>query len=292
MADATTTTTTDTAAATAAAMAAAAATAAANAATPWYQGKADQETVGHWDNKGWKKDDPIEIAIQATKQARELQKHFGVPETQLLKLPAKADDEAGWKAVHARLGVPAEAKEYDLSTIAFKNGEKLDDAAVDALRNVLSLGRVPKERAAETVKAIVALADAEEASEVADRTAALQAERGKLQKDWGANFEFNKLTAMQGAKRLGVTPETVAKLESEVGYAAVMEMFRKIGAGTNEDTFVQSGVGGSITTQSGAVARKAELMTDRDWASRYLKGGVAERREMDNLNMIISGEAA
>src|SRR6185369_761088 len=77
-------------------------------ATPWYQGKVDAETIGHWDNKGWKKDDPIAVAIEASKQARELQRHFGVPADQLLKLPKDTTDEAGWRAVRQRLGAPGE----------------------------------------------------------------------------------------------------------------------------------------------------------------------------------------
>src|SRR6266567_317094 len=75
------------------------------ATTPWYEG-IDTEILGHAQNKGWKLDDPKAAFSEATKAARELQKHFGVPADQLLRLPATTADEAGWKAVHSRLGVP------------------------------------------------------------------------------------------------------------------------------------------------------------------------------------------
>ena len=38
-------------------------------------------------------------------------------------------------------------------------------------------------------------------------------------------------------------------------------------------------------------ARKAELMSDKAWATRYLAGGVAEVREMTALNQMITGVA-
>jgi hypothetical protein len=30
--------------------------------TPWYEGKLDAELIGHIENKGWKKDDPVAVA--------------------------------------------------------------------------------------------------------------------------------------------------------------------------------------------------------------------------------------
>jgi len=42
----------------------------------------------------------------------------------------------------------------------------------------------------------------------------------------------------------------------------------------------------------GAHARKAELMADAGWVDRYLKGGVAEKREMEKLNRMITGVTA
>jgi len=69
---------------------------------------------------------------------------------------------------------------------------------------------------------------------------------------------------------------------------------RKIGAGTSEDTFVERGTNtnGQVTTREGAISRKAELMKDAAWADRYLKGGQTEKREMDQINIMIDGAAA
>src|SRR5512138_734393 len=79
------------------------AAAAAGAAKPWYDGL-DGETIGHWDNKGWKKDDPKALATELTKAWKGLEKHFGAPADQILRLPKDAADDAGWSAVRQGLG--------------------------------------------------------------------------------------------------------------------------------------------------------------------------------------------
>lgn len=257
---------------------------------PWYDG-IDAETIGHWDNKGWKKDDPKAVAFEATKQARELQRHFGVPADQLLKLPKDSADEAGWKAVHQKLGVPGDAKDYDLSGIKMKGGD-LDPAFADKMRAALHSANVAKDKAPTVVKAATDYLDSMEQAAASERAAALQADRSALQKEWGTNFEFNRLTAMQGAKRLSVSEEDVAKLETTLGYKRTMELFHRIGAGTTEDTFTEGGSSTSPTTRNGATARLAELKSDADWVGKLLKNDAATRREFDSLMQLIHGEAA
>ena len=39
-----------------------------------------------------------------------------------------------------------------------------------------------------------------------------------------------------------------------------------------------------------ATARKSELMADKQWQDRYLKGDIQARREMRALNVIITGD--
>jgi hypothetical protein len=98
-----------------------------------------------WQNNGWDKD-PVIAAIEASKSHRELQKFHGVPASQLVKLPKDAADEAGWKAVYSRLGMPAEAKDYDLSGVKRADGTDVDQALADTLRAALHRGRVARTR--------------------------------------------------------------------------------------------------------------------------------------------------
>ncbi len=266
-------------------------TAAATTATaPWYQG-VEPEILGHWQNKGWKVDEPKTVAIEATKAARAAQALVGAPPEQIIKLPKDPADEAGWKGVYQRLGVPSEAKEYDFAGIKRADGKDLDAGLADTMRAALLNARVPKDRGGDVVKAVIAHLDGQAAEETAVRTAKLAEERAALAKNWGANDVANKFIASQAAQKLGISPETVAALESVIGYKAIMEMFHKVGTALGEDKFVSGEQKGSgIMSRDQAVARKAELMGDAAWRERFSKGSATERREMRALNILITGD--
>ena len=274
---------------------AAAAAAAAAASKPWYEGKADAETIGWLQNKGWDKD-PVTAAIEASKARREAERFLGAPPEQLLRLPKDATDEAGWNAVRQRLGAPKEAREYDFSTVKFADGSELEQSFTDRMRAALHKAGTPKDAAPGVVKEVVGFMDAADAADTAAKAARLQSERTALQSEWGPNAEFNRLTAMQGAKRAVGSEEKAAEvisaMQDAIGYKATMEFWRKIGAGTSEDTFVESGHGGNPVTMNGAKARIEELKNDPEWTARYLKGMPKEKAEMDNLIMLVTGVAA
>lgn len=262
-------------------------------APAWHNG-VEAETLGWWQNKGYDLSDPKTFAVKITQQYREAERHIGAPPDQLLRLPKDANDVEGWKGVYSRLGVPADPKDYDFAGVKFADGRDLEAAFVDTMRAALGQARVPKDHAATVAKAVVKYLDDATAAQSSVSTAKLAEEKAKLAKDWAQNFDFNHLKAMEGARRLGITPEAVKALEGQIGYAAVMDAMRKIGAGTSEDQFVERGAagGGNVTTRPGAMSRKAELMGDQAWCKRYLSGEVQAKQEMDALNTMIDGEAA
>lgn len=271
----------------------AAAAAAAAASKPWHEG-VEAETLGFWQNKGLDVADPKAVLSGVTKMYRDAEKHFGVPADQLLKMPKADAKPEEIKAFWGKLGAPADAKEYDFSTVKGADGNPIAQPLADAIRSAAASAYLPKDAAAKVAAAVVKHLDDTRAADSAVTTAKLGEEKALLAKNWGPKFDFNHLQAMEGARRLGITPEAVKALEGQIGYAAVMESMRKIGAGTSEDTFIERGVGGSgvVTTREGAVSRKAELMADKDWGARYLKGGAAEAAEMNALNQMIDGVAA
>jgi hypothetical protein len=281
MADAATAATTDTTTATTTAA----------AATAWHTGKIDADTLGFWQNKGIDPADPVSVATTLTKQYREAEKFVGVPAAQLLRLPKDATDEAGWNTVYQRLGAPADAKEYDFSTIKRADGNAPDAALLDTIRATAASLRLPKDKAPDLAAAVVKHLDGVQAETAAANAAKLATEKAALATSWGPNAEMNKLQAMQGAKRLGVDPETVALLENSVGYSKVMEMFRKIGAGTSEDTFV-TGNNNAVVTRESASARLTELTNDTAWGKRLMAGDAQARREFDSLTQLVAGVAA
>lgn len=261
-------------------------------ATPWYQGKIDADLIGHAQNAGWKLDDPAVLAGEALKAHREARKFIGVPENQLLRLPADAKDEAGWNTVHTRLGKPKEAKDYDLSSVKFADGTAIDEAFADTIRQTSFSNHLSKDAATAFAQSVVKFMEGKDASEAAELTAKLNGQKEALKKNWGNSFDINRITAVQGAKRLGVSEEEVASMEGVVGYDRIMEMFRKIGVGTNEDTFQETNKGtDNPKTVESAQARLNELMDDKAWGKRLTEGDAMARREFQALTELIASAA-
>lgn len=268
----------------------------AGGAAPWHDGIAP-EIIGHWENKGWKKDDPKALVTELTNAWKGLERHFGAPADRIVRLPEKADDDAGWSAVRQKLGMPKEAKEYDFSAVKFSDGTELDQSFTDTMRGALHKAGVAKDAAPEIARAVVNFMDGADKAEAAQRTAKITADQNALRQEWGTNWEFNRLTAMQGARRAVGGDEATATnlinaMQDAIGYKSTMEFFRKLGAGTTDDTFVESGQGGNPVTMNGAIARRAELEKDPEFMARYIKGSPKEVAEMNALISLIVGAAA
>jgi hypothetical protein len=254
----------------------------------WHSG-VDPEFIGHAQNKGWKLDDPKEAFSAAAKVARDLERHFGAPVDRIHKMPkadAKPEDFAAfWQG----LGAPKDPKEYDFSGIKFA-GQDLEADFAEAMRTSLAAAFVPKDKATSIVQSVVKFLESADTSETTVNAAKLAEEKQKLNLNWGPKYDFNHLQAMEGARRSGITPEAVKAMENQIGYANVMEHFRKIGANTSEDTFIDRGsAGGTVATREGAMARKSELMNDPGWAKKFTAGDAEARREYDRLNLLIEG---
>lgn len=265
-----------------------------NTGDPWYKGKVDDVMVGIWQNRGLHDKDAATVAIEMTKAHAEASKFLGVPANELARLP-KAGDAEGTKALMQKLGAPADAKDYDFSSV--KIGDKplaeANKALEDMLRATAAGTFMPKDAATKLAGEIVGFLQKQTTAEVAAKEAALLEEKAALAKNWGANAAVNKLMAQNAAKALGIDEATVAALESVAGYSKVMEMFRQIGSKIGEDTFVGGGSGagkGGVMTREQAIAKKNELMADAAWVARYMAGGTTERKEMTDLITIEVGE--
>lgn len=256
---------------------------------PWHQG-VDAEMIGHWQNKGWKLEDSKEIAIAATKQARELERHFGVPADQLLKMPkadAKPEDIAAFRQ---RLGMPKDAKDYDFSTIKGVAGEAMAPTLMENLRAAAHNGGLSKDAATAIAAAVQKSLDDAKLADAAVTANKIAEAKDRLAKNWGTEKDFNLLKAMEGARRLG-KPFVEALERAGVDYDAIMDGCRRIGVSTSEDTFVERGAGsgGNPVTREGATARLAEKMNDAAWGKRLTSGDVEAVREWRSLTQMIEG---
>lgn len=263
---------------------------------PWYEGKADAETVGYFQNRGWDKKDAVTVALEASAAHRAAEKLIGAPADQMIRLP-KPEDAVAVKAMWQRLGAPADAKDYKFDGIKFADGTELDQKFTDFLRTSFGELHLPQDRASRIAQSIVKYMDAEDAREAADTAATLKTEQDALAKNWGTNSEAFKLVARNTALNLGIDPAAVQALEKldKVGFAKVMDMFYKIGQKTGEDKFITNNFGGGaggIMTREAAIARKAELKRDVAWVNRYLNGDTEAKKEMTSLDTIIVGVKA
>lgn len=257
---------------------------------PWYQGVVDADVLGGWQNKGYDLSDPIKVAVEAGKAARELERMVGVPRDQLLRLPTNANDPAAWRPVYERLGAPKEAKDYDFASVKYNDGSELEPALIDGLRQAFHARGVSKDAALDITKAVVKVAESENAATATEVETRRNSEMARLDALWGQKKNENMLTAMNGARRAGFTPEQVKKMEEAVGIDVVGEFFRKLGASTTEDTFVEGSKGtGSPATAEAAKSRLADLKSDAEWTKRYLAGSAKEVREFKNLMAQITG---
>ncbi len=264
---------------------------------PWYDGVAgfDQEMLGHLQNRGWHTKAAPEVAVEAIKAWKGAEKLVGAPADKIIRLPNDANDEAGMKAVWQRLGVPKAATDYDFSPVTFADKTALDPAFVARMQAKAFALNVPKQAALEIVQDFVKFLDESDSIEAAEKTATLKTQKQALLENWGPNEPANKFIAQRAAAALGVTPETVAALENVIGYDKVMDMFLAIGQKIGEDKFITSTMPGvkpgSPMTVEQAKAKKEDLKSDKVWVDAYLKGDKAKAREMQALDIIISGVA-
>lgn len=269
---------------------AAAALAAANAAPPWYQG-ADAETLGYLQNRGMDKLTPAEAALKAIQAHREAERFVGAPANQLLRIP-DPKDEVAVNAFWQRLGYPGDATKYDFTTVKRPDGSDLPPEQIERMRAISNKLRLPADTAGMLAQELAAADFASSSETAAVTTAKLEGEKAALRKDWGANHDANMLVARNTALKLGVTPEGIAALEGQVGYAATMAMFQKIGTAIGEDHFITNANPAipGVMSREQAVSRKAELMRDGEWVKRYMNGGAPEMREMTALTVLIVGD--
>jgi hypothetical protein len=272
--------------------------AAAAAATAWHTG-IDPDLLGVANNKGWKLDDPKEAFSNAAKAYKEAQSKFGVPPEELIRKPKANAAAEDIKKFRQSLGVPAEAKDYDLSGLKFA-GADLEPGFAAALRNGLLEAGVTKDNAGAAIKPVLKWLEDSDAEENAVLTAKVTREKEDLDRSWAANKDKNEHIAKSFlgklAKAAGLTDEealagwnAISKAPgSTIGAAAAMKILLAGGIATGEDRYVGGGGGGENMplSREGALARIEALKKDKEWVARRLAGGTVESQEWHGLHVI------
>lgn len=262
----------------------------------WHAGIADQAILGHVQTQGWDKLEPHAAISAAVAAWQANQSVAGVDPSRLVVMPKDVSDTEGLKAFREKLGIPADATGYDLSAFKIKDAAGTETAPPPELvdwtkATALKLG-LPKDQAAALAAEIVARDATTATAKATLDAAALQSEKAKLAADWGANADVNLMVAKQAALKLGITPEAIAALEGQVGFAAVMQAMHNIGTKIGEDKWVANpnpAVPGAMS-QSQAVSQKNALLSDKAFGARALAGDAAAVAQLAALDKLITGE--
>lgn len=212
------------------------------AQTPWFESVANPELKGWIASKGFA--DPA----QAAESAWNLEKLLGHDKAgRTIVMPKDDKDADGWKALNAKLGVPADATGYQIPE-ALKA-----DPLMGSLASVALEAGIPT-RAFDTLLAKMGpIAIEAEAKAEREAQAASAAELEKLKGEWGGEFDQKSEFARRFLRQSGLTDEQMAGIEKAIGTTAMLKTFHAWGAKTGEDSFVDTnrhGSGGKLVAQN------------------------------------------
>jgi hypothetical protein len=275
-----------------------AAPAAAPPADKWYSAL-DADTQGYITSRGLADKDPVQAFLDTAKAHKEAQAYIGVPKEQLLKLPKSDAPPEEWDSVYERLGYSKNADDYKLEGLKHADGSDVDDAMKDFIRAQASELKLSPSAAQKLAENTIKQLDTTKAASTAEETAAATKALEQLKQSWGPNYEAYKVIADRAYEALmkeagfdqPKMTAAIQKLGETAGKAETMQLLLTIGKKLGEDTFVGGGgpSGNTYYTKETAVVRINELKADTTWTARYLAGGMAEKKEMENLHAIAYG---
>jgi hypothetical protein len=256
---------------------------------PWFDAF-EPEMKGVLQNKQWDKLDPMSAMKEVLKSYREAESKLGAPASSLVRIPDDPHDEAGWSAVHKRLGVPEDKTAYKFNELKFANGEPLDVDFVGQMHDAAHSAKLRPEQATQVVSAFMKFLD--ETDKRAEQKLALvkQQEDDALNASWGANREINMDIVKRTAAQLKMSEAAIEALRQVEGGAATMNMLLDLSKKMGEARFISGESGGGnaqITSAEQAMARKEELKNDTEWLAKYAKGDSKAVAEMNDLDYII-----
>lgn len=272
-------------------------------AEPKWHDSFDAEAKNYINERGLADKDPTSAFLEAMKAHRQAEAFIGAPKDQILRMPKQDAPPEEWDKFFERAtGYSTKADDYKLEGLKFADGTEAQDSFKDFIRQratELHLSPQATEKLAqETMKYLEAN---ETAQKTEDNAAAVKAME-QLKNSWGPNYEANKVIADRGyeaiMKAAGFTQEQMTKAVQGLGElngkAETMQMLLAVGQRLGEDKFVggggPSGQLGPRTAEE-ARAKIEELKKDSEFAKRWLAGGSAEIKQMQDLHTLAYGNA-
>ena len=259
------------------------------------------EIVGKAQQKGWDISDPTKAFAAATQAYLGAERHIGKPPERLALIPEASAQPEEINAFWQRLGMPKEAKEYDLSGVKL-NGEPLEADFAETLRSAFHANRIPKEAATPIAQAIAKFREDADKASMTLRQGKTQEQTDALKTSWGHNYDVNMMTAKVGFTKLAAAAGLDEKTAKEavdaisalggIGAANVMKIFQVAGSRMGEGGFVtmpKPGGGDMPMTREAAVSEIESLKKDADFGAKLRKGDVTATQRWTNLHQIATG---
>jgi len=267
----------------------------------WYSGF-DPETQNYITTRGLADKDPSAAFLETAKAHQEAQAYIGVPKEQLLKLPKADAPPEEWDEVYKRLGYSDKPDDYKLDGLKRADGTDVDDGFKDFIRAQAAALKLSPAATAKLAEATLKHQESGAATQTAEQTAEATRALEQLRQSWGPNYEANKVIADNAYAAIMAAAgfdqakmsAAIQKLGETAGRAETMQMLLAVGQKMGEDKFVGgSGPGGNLGPRNAeqAKARIEELRKDDTFVKRYLAGGTAETKEMNDLHTLAYGDS-
>lgn len=229
------------------------------AATGWWDSVKDAEV------KGWLGNKKFPDAESALKSYWGLERLMGADKAgRTVMLPKDEADEAGWRALASKIGVPETPDGYKLPL-----PEGVDDGFAKTASKWFHEAGVPPRAANRIAEAWNAwIGEQVQTGEAADR-AESEKQMGALEKEWGGEFTAKRELAQRGyrdfAKHFGLDDKAaLERAESVLGAANLTKFFAGLGELNGESSFAGPDGKGSF----GVTPQEAQRQVDQIIADR------------------------
>jgi hypothetical protein len=237
------------------------------------------------DTQGWLQSEGLHNFESVDKALPELVKNYRNTKAMVgrdkIVWPKDDADKPAWTEVYKRLGVPTDAKGYELQL-----PEGGDQEALDGVLSIFHQNNVPKGAAKNIVEGWNQFVSAKQQAAQAAIAQKSTAEFAAVRQEWGGEADRKFAASQHFARSMGLQQPELEAIETSLGTRRFLEIFSAAGMGMVEDRGPGGGGGGGFQTPEAASARKQELMKDQEWVKKYYAGDSVAVAEWNRLEQI------
>ncbi|CAD7335167.1 hypothetical protein FIM10_01845 [Sphingomonadales bacterium 56] len=230
--------------------------------------------------KGFKDLDGVVKSLRDTERA--------LRDSGRVKVPGDSAGAEELAAFHKAIGVPDDAKGYEVSLPETNGGLELNTDLIGKLAEIAHAAGTPKAAFEQLANAYVEHQVTEHLAEVQKQDELAQA---KL-KEWGSDKDARLADCQAAQRALGIDRVMVAQLQSAWGADKTLDFLAKIGGGIAEDTLITGGTGRFGVTAAEAQRELDAIKNDPARASKASVPGTSDNlRWKQLLNVVANGRA-